>query len=68
MLKGGQTSPQPSVDRLSVTFAEDSIKSDASTKCNVFNPYEEHKKMDKVHFPEAAGSGRCTVLFLKALS
>ncbi|CAG9855700.1 unnamed protein product [Phyllotreta striolata] len=35
---GEPASPQPSVDRLSVTFADDSLKSDSSTKINYFTP------------------------------
>ncbi|KAG5898189.1 hypothetical protein JTB14_013231 [Gonioctena quinquepunctata] len=31
-------SPQPSVDRLSVTFADGSVRSDSSVRCNYFNP------------------------------
>ncbi|XP_044270134.1 transmembrane channel-like protein 2-A [Tribolium madens] len=42
-------SPQPSVDRFSVTFAEDSVKSDSS-KCNYYSPGA--GRMDKVHFPQ----------------
>ncbi|XP_056629914.1 transmembrane channel-like protein [Diorhabda sublineata] len=36
--EGEPTSPQPSDDRLSVTFADESVKSDSSTKVNYFNP------------------------------
>lgn len=49
--EGDPPSPLPSLDRLSVTFADDSLKSDSS-KCNLFNP---PVKMDKVHFPEGTG-------------
>ncbi|CAH1099123.1 unnamed protein product [Psylliodes chrysocephalus] len=45
--EGEPTSPQPSVDRLSVTFADDSLKSDSSTKINYFNPVT--VKMDVVN-------------------
>lgn len=47
------TSPQPSVDRLSVTFAaeERSVCSDSSTKVNVFKPMLDTTQMaDKVRF------------------
>ncbi|KYB28534.1 hypothetical protein TcasGA2_TC032516 [Tribolium castaneum] len=47
--QGEPTSPQPSVDRFSVTFAEDSVKSDSS-KCNYYSPRV--GRMDKVHFPQ----------------
>ncbi|CAH1367123.1 unnamed protein product, partial [Tenebrio molitor] len=50
--QGEPASPQPSVDRFSVTFAEDSVKSDSSTKCNYYSPAT--FKMDKVHFPEGS--------------
>ncbi|KAF5303691.1 hypothetical protein FQR65_LT00835 [Abscondita terminalis] len=51
LLQGEPSSPQPSVDRLSVTFAEDSIKSDSSTRVNLFNINSSPQVMDKVHFP-----------------
>ncbi|CAH0546894.1 unnamed protein product [Brassicogethes aeneus] len=49
-IQGEPTSPQPSIDRLSVTFAEDSVRSDSSTRNNYFNPPS--SKMEKVHFPQ----------------
>ncbi|KAJ3663791.1 hypothetical protein Zmor_008017 [Zophobas morio] len=53
MYSGGEpASPQPSVDRLSVTFAEDSVRSDSSTKCNYYSPGGARMDKDKVHFPQ----------------
>ncbi|KAK4877203.1 hypothetical protein RN001_009709 [Aquatica leii] len=51
LVQGEPSSPQPSVDRLSVTFAEDSIKSDSSTRVNLFNTSVSPSIMEKVHFP-----------------
>ncbi|XP_022904331.2 transmembrane channel-like protein [Onthophagus taurus] len=45
------TSPQPSVDRLSVTFAEDSQKSEIAKKTFFNQNFSDPPKMDKVHFP-----------------
>lgn len=50
-------SPQPSVDRLSVTFAteERSVCSDSSVKVNLFSPLEVFASgMDKVRFPDSS--------------
>ncbi|KAF5276476.1 hypothetical protein FQA39_LY06545 [Lamprigera yunnana] len=51
LVQGEPSSPAPSVDRLSVTFAEDSIRSDSSIRTNFFNSNASPKSMDKVHFP-----------------
>ncbi|KAK9743978.1 TMC domain [Popillia japonica] len=48
---GEPTSPQPSVDRLSVTFAEDSQRSDTPNRRNSYNSNLSPTTMDKVHFP-----------------
>lgn len=55
-------SPQPSVDRLSVTFAleERSVCSDSSVKMNVFNPGSPPgDNMDKDHFPREPTATGC---------
>lgn len=51
--QGEPPSPQPSVDRLSVTFAEKSDCSESSVKVNIFDPGSppsQLQEMDKVRF------------------
>ena len=55
--QGEPSSPQPSIDRLSVTFAEDSQRSDISSRCNLFNPNSLSSPITSEHlqFPPHAG-------------
>lgn len=55
--QGEPSSPQPSIDRLSVTFAEDSQRSDISSRCNLFNPNSLSSPVtsENLQFPPLAG-------------
>ncbi|KAB0796732.1 hypothetical protein PPYR_10793 [Photinus pyralis] len=55
LLQGEPPSPQPSVDRLSVTFAEDSIKTESSSRFHFQNSSMSSQVADKVHFPTTDG-------------
>ncbi|KAK5642603.1 hypothetical protein RI129_008770 [Pyrocoelia pectoralis] len=53
LLQGEPSSPQPSIDRLSVTFAEDSTKTESSARFHFQNSSMSSQTADKVHFPTA---------------